>query len=94
MNVPTTVSDDGAKLLQRAKRAIDKKGKIIARDPMFLRLEVVKELLTLADGIEPWRPLAMLFLTSDVFLLRVPSEGLPITADNNGSCVGNGLVVR
>ena len=89
---PTIVFDDGAKLLQRAKRAIDKKGKFIARSPMFLRLEVVKELLTLADGIEPWRPLAMLFLTSYVFLLRVPSEGLPITADNNGSCVGKALL--
>ena len=92
VKVPTIVFDEGANLLRRAKRAIDKKGKFIARGPMFLRLEVVNELLTLADGIEPWRHLAMLFLTSYVFLLRVPSEGLPITFDNSGSGVGKALL--
>ena len=70
MNVATTVFDEGAQMLQRAKRTIEKKRKFIARGQMFLRLEVVKELLTLADSIDPWRPLAMLFLTSYVFLLR------------------------
>ena len=92
VNVATTVFDDGAKMLQRAKRAIEKKRKFIARGQMFLRLEVVKELLALADGIEPWRPLAMLFLTSYVFLLRVPSEGLPITVNHNGSSDGKALI--
>ena len=92
VGVSTSVFDEGAHMLKRAKRSIEKKRKFIARGQMFLRLTVVNELLTLADGIDPWRPLAMLFLTSYVFLLRVPSEGLPITVNNNGYCDGKAVI--
>ena len=79
-------------MLQRAKRSIEKKGKYIARGQMFLRMNDVRDLLTLADGITPWRPLAMLFLASYIFLLRVPSEGLPITVNSNGICDGHAVI--
>ena len=79
-------------LLARAQRSIEKKGKYVARGKMFLRMTDVCDLLTLADGIEPWRPLAMLFLTSYIFLLRVPSEGLPITVHSNGVRDGHAVI--
>ena len=90
VSVETSVFDNS--MLKRAQRSIEKKWKFIARGQMFLRLAAVNDLLTLADGISPWRPLAMLFLTSYVFLLRVPSEGLPITVNSNGICDGHAVI--
>ena len=85
VNVPTTVFDEG-----RARNM--RKHKFVARGPMFLRLEVVRTLITLADGVEPGQPLTMLCLTSYNFMFRLPSEGLPITVNRNGDCDGEALI--
>ena len=90
VHVATGVFD--SPMLKRAKRSIDKKRKFVARGQFFLRLTDINDLLTLSNGISLWLPLAMLFLTSYVFLLRVPSEGLPITVGGNGVCAGQAVI--
>ena len=57
---------------------------------------MVERLLAYADSHEERRPLARLFLLSYCFLLRVPSEAIPVTA-HSGDCslqsVGDTLVL-
>ena len=72
------------RLLARAKSSIDKRRQFVPRAQYFLRLDTVRMLLQLADGVPPLMPYAMAFLTSYVFLLRLPSECLPIRTDSVG----------
>ena len=72
------------RLLARAKSSIDKRRQFVPRAQYFLRLDTVRMLLQLADCVPPLMPYAMAFLTSYVFLLRLPSECLPIRTDSVG----------
>ena len=72
---------------KKAKMAITKRSQFTSRPRMFLRLAVVKALTKLALQ-QGDKASAMLYLAAYVFLLRVPSEGLPIA--KYGSGVGRG----
>ena len=81
--------DTGAtydRLLVKAVNAIDKRRGYIPRPVMFLGIDIVRQMMVSSSASnEPkTRAIAMAFLTSYVFLLRMPSEGLPL-------CVATGL---
>ena len=63
---------------ERAKVAINKRGAFIPGPPMFLRLYIVSRIMELAASRPSAGPIAMMCLVSYVFLLRVPSEGMPL----------------
>lgn len=67
-------------LISKAIRAIDKRRGYIARKPMFIGFDVLQQMVS-AIGPRPTarvEAIAMAFLTTYVFLLRMPSECLPI----------------
>ena len=66
--------------LAKAITAIDKRRGYIPRPPMFLGIDVVRLIMQrVAGSTEPkTKAIAMAFLTSYVFLLRLPSECLPL----------------
>ena len=68
-------------LLKRAARAIDKRRGYIARAPMFIDAEMMRRILKGVGSVATPRvqDMAMACLTTYVFLLRMPSECLPIT---------------
>ena len=68
-------SDD---VVKRAKVAVHKRGIFNSRPPMFLRHRVVSRMMVLASCNDALRMTAMLCLISYVFLLRVPSECIPL----------------
>ena len=82
------------RLLARAKSSIDKRRQFVPRAQYFLRLDVVEMLLQLAEGVPPLTPFAMAFLTSYVFLLRLPSECLPIRTDSVGIGANEQAVIK
>ena len=55
---------------------------------MFLRLDMVKQLVLEVLPYPAWETSVMLFLTSYVFLLRLPSEALPIVVNSGGALDG------
>ena len=67
-------------LLQKASLAIDKRRGYIARDPMFIRFPIIQRIVRHAvNGNNSGAVhLAMAYLCGYVFLLRMPSECLPI----------------
>ena len=75
-------------VLRRAKASIQKRCAFVPRKKMFVRLKVVKLMLDLGRANSSLYLSAMLFLTAYVFLLRVPSEALPIVRRSIG--VDNG----
>ena len=82
IGVSTQVFND--RTLGRAKASIRKCGGFVPRPRMFLRRTVLEKILEhCALAGEP-RALGMLFLCTYVFLLRLPSEALPITFTGNG----------
>jgi hypothetical protein len=81
---PTSVFDDPA--VKRAKRGVAKRMNFKPRPPMFLQHNILSDMFErvyTADRIE-LEQVAMLFLVTYVFLLRLPSEALPIVR----GCVG------
>jgi hypothetical protein len=66
--------------LKRAKRAIAKRRLSQPRKPMFVRLNMVRQMVLRGAEQPERRELLMLVLASYVFLLRVPSEALPMAA--------------
>ena len=82
LGVSTAACDDCA--LQRAKTAIDKRKQFVKREPLFVQLATVRQMVALTcEGAAP-RTMVMLFLTAYIFLLRLPSEALPIVR----GCIG------
>ena len=75
-----------SKALGRAKKAIEKRRQFVPRKKMFLRLHMVRRLLhlTRSEGHPKYRLAVMMFLTTYVFLLRLPSECLPIVVSGVG----------
>ena len=89
--VSTLALDD--KAIGRATMAITKRGNFVQRPKQFVKLCLLQQMLracgqrnspwTIADG--------MLFLTAYVFLLRVPSECLPIVKIDQAPAAGSTL---
>jgi hypothetical protein len=73
--------------LKRAKIAITKRDQFASRPKLFLQLPLVRRLMHMAvkDGCKHD---AMLYLVSYVFLLRVPSEALPMVICDGGVAHG------
>lgn len=70
--------------LRRAKQAISKKGAFHARPKEFVRQEHIRQMLVLATDRPEYGNAALMFLITYIFLLRLPSECLPIV-------IGSGL---
>ena len=77
-----------ATALKRAKDAIKKRGDYTKRPKMFLRSPVVQDIIVHLLAKPEWRPTALWALAAYIFLLRVPSECLPmVTPDVGDVCV-------
>ena len=75
--------------VRRAKMAVRKRMDFVPRQKMFVRLDVLQQLLkATADASAVVKRDVMMFLTSYVFLLRLPSECLPIQVAHKGVAVG------
>jgi len=76
--LPTAGMYDPA--LKKAVNAIDKRRGYIPRRPMFIQFELVRKLVHNASASpdQAVKALAMAFLMSYIFLLRLPSECLPV----------------
>ena len=76
------ISTDGmhSHLLKKASQAIDKRRGYIARSPMFIGIDILKKMMAMMGDNPTYRTRcsAMGFLTTYVFMLRMPSECLPI----------------
>ena len=68
--------------LKRAKVAIKKRMLFRPRARLFIKRPLLKQLLDHCAATK--RRLGMLFLTSYIFLLRVPSEALPLVCGDSG----------
>ena len=79
--------------LKNSKKAVDKAGKFEARPKLWIRNELVASIMTWSQRHESRRQLAMLFLCAYVFLLRLPSEALPIKVQK-GHCLTGQAVVQ
>ena len=80
VNAPVDVFREPA--MKRAKVAIKKRCLFESRPNMFLQANIVKKMMRWAlkpDNVG-YRAHSFLFLISYVFLLRLPSEALPLTA--------------
>jgi hypothetical protein len=86
------------KAIARATVAIRKRGNFVQRPKQFVKLSLLQRMLTAcAHRDSPWTIAdGMLFLTAYVFLLRVPSECLPIVkmdqAPTAGATLGQATV--
>ena len=64
--------------VMRAKRAVAKEGGSRARGKLWIRRQRVEDMLKLATRSPEYEAFARLFLMSYAFLLRLPSEALPM----------------
>lgn len=82
--VSTAAFDD--EVVRRAKKAVRKWGTFRPRPKLFIQLEVVEQLIELPLVCPAQFDIrfSMLYLVAYVFLLRLPSEALPITRCDNG----------
>ena len=64
--------------LARAKTAVAKRGLAVRRKPRFIQQDVLAGMVLHSIDKPEWREFVMLCLISYVFLLRVPSECLPV----------------
>ena len=80
--------------LKRAKVAVRKNGGFNARARMFLGHEMIRRIVALANpsSAVEWS-LAMMFLATYIFLLRLPSEALPMTVGGIGCGQGRQSVI-
>ena len=84
-------------VLRKAINAIDKRRGYIARKPLFIRADLIRRILQ-STGPQPTaraKCFAMALLTTYVFLLRMPSECLPIrVAGPRSECGAHQAVLR
>lgn len=72
--------------LARAKRGLRKNETFVARPRLFIRRKMVREiLLWVPEGNDSLYRVAVLFALTYAFLLRLPSEALPIALDSTDS---------
>ena len=84
-NVAVKVFDNVA--LKRAKEAVRKRHNFEQRPKLWIQRGRVQEIIELCDACESYASYAHLFLLSYAFLLRVPSEAIPVTAGKgSGPC--------
>ena len=69
--------------LARAKEAIKKRRLVARRPATFVGLALLQQLVPLMLHRPVMREMLMLFLAAYIFLLRVPSEGLPLAVHEN-----------
>lgn len=60
---------------------------------MFIQRHMVEDMLTWSENNEDVRKYALLFLLSYSFLLRTPSEALPVIAGADGNETGSNAVL-
>ena len=87
MKCSTAALDDPA--IRRAKASAAKRFPAAARPKLFLRRKIVEKLLQLSTARPEWEPYGLLFLLAYVFLLRLPSEALPLAV---GPAYGQSVV--
>ena len=99
INAPVDVFREPA--VKRAKVAIQKRCLFESRPNMFLQAHLVKKIMRWAQKPEnlDYRSHSFLYLITYVFLLRLPSEALPLKAGNvvGQSCIyvqGDELIVK
>ena len=85
LNVSTEAFN--TELIKKAAMAIVKRSQFAQRPRFFIRLPLVRSLMEIALTQQD-KTGAMLYLVSYAFLLRVPSEALPIAKSSSG--VSNG----
>ena len=78
--------------LENAKKAVDKAGLFKPRPKLWIRNKLVASIMAWAQKREGRQRFAMLFLCAYVFLLRLPSEALPIRVDKSGCITGQAVV--
>ena len=83
LQVSTQTLDDRS--IKRAKKAIRSRAHFTRRAPMFIGVDLVRQILRYANRFPHWQPNAFLYLTAYAFLLRLPSEALPIVRGCSGS---------
>jgi len=76
---PTTVFDEGA--LARARGSIAKARNFVPREKLWIQRPLVERILDWCEAHEGYRAFGYLYLCSYVFLLRLPSEALPIVKE-------------
>ena len=82
MRVPTESTKSSA--VKRALAAVDKRGVFVSRERQFIGRDLVVKLMSLAKNAN-CKNEGMLYLAAYVFLLRVPSEALPMSS----TCIGS-----
>lgn len=75
--------------VRRAKRTVRKKRAFVPRERMFIQRPVVAQMVSLAASGAEGRTLVMLFVCCYAFMLRLPSEGLPIIRGGVGFDAGD-----
>ena len=77
--------------IKKAKASVAKKGGFRKRKPRWVRKDTLRAMLPMLmetrAGVGDMHAFAMLFIFSYVFLLRVPSEALPVKHARGGDCV-------
>ena len=89
VKAPTDVFEHPA--LKRAKAAVEKAGLFSRREKLWVRRPRVEAMMRWAKKHPEFSRLAVLFLTAYAFLLRVPSEALPMVVADGSS--GQSVVV-
>ena len=80
----STAAFDNAPIVKRAKISIDKRRQFVPRKRLWIQREVVGRMhLAISAGFES-STVVMLFLASYVFLLRLPSDALPMVRGGDG----------
>ena len=69
--------------VKRASESIHKRGGFQSREPLFIRCDMLADLMRCATA-SGHVSVAYLFLASYIFLLRMPSEALPMRRGGNG----------
>ena len=90
----TAVFDDPH--LRRAKTAVEKRGGFEKRPRMFVRMGLLQSMAMVMATDPTWTTTVMWIFTAYAFLLRVPSECLPITVIDGAHSAGQtqaGIVV-
>ena len=70
--------EDKQQLVKRAGRALAKRNMFIQRKKMHIQKSMLRNMLLAVDLGAETRSFAMLWLTAYIFLLRLPSEALPM----------------
>ena len=77
--------------IKKAKASVAKKGGFRKRKPKWVRKDALRAMLPLLKetrpGVGDMNVFAMLVIFSYAFLLRVPSEALPVKHVRGGDCV-------